>query len=99
MINGDQPEPLTFSVVPSKLGGVHAVMDWMIRAAYHDPALVKLRAVCGDEVRPGNRLPPSPKSALCARCREAMPENVVPRPGPGNPMLRQLAELHAELTR
>lgn len=62
MINGDQMEPLTFSVVPSRLGGVHAVLDGVIRAAYHDPG-------------------------------------GVPRPGPGSPMLRELAELHAELTR
>lgn len=92
-------EPLTFSVVPSRLGGVHAVLDGVIRAAYLDPRLVKLRAVCGDEVRPDNRLPPSPKHALCPRCREALPKNAVPRPGPGSPILHELAELHAELTR
>lgn len=96
----DQTEPLTFSVVPGADGRVHAVLDFVIRAAYHDPGLVKLRAVCGDEVRPDNRLPPpSSKGALCARCREALPKNAVPRPGPGSPMLRELARLHAELAR
>ena len=99
MINVDQPELLTFSVVPGADGIVHAVLDFIIRAAYLDPGLVKLRAVCGDEVRPDNRLPPSPKDALCIRCCQAMPENGVPRPWPGSPMLRELAELHAELTR
>lgn len=99
MINDDEREPLTFSVVPGAGCIVHAVFDFVIRAAYHDPGLVKLRAVCGDEVCPDSRLPPSLRDALCAGCREALPRNAVPRPGPGSPMLRELAGLHTGLTR
>lgn len=95
----DQMEPLTFSVVPAADGRVHAVLDFVIRAAYHDPGLVKLRAACGDEVRPGNRLPLAPEDALCARCRKALPKDAAPRPGPGSPMLHELAQLHVELGR
>lgn len=92
-------EPPTFSLIPGTDGIVHAVLDFIIRAAYLDPGLVKLHAVCGDEVRPEDHLPPAPTDALCSRCCQAMPENTVPRPGPGSPMLRDLARLHAELTR
>lgn len=81
----DQMEPLTYSVVPGADGCVHTVLDFIIRAAYHDPGLVKLRAVCGDEVRPDSRLPPSPKDAVCERCGKALPKNAVPRPEPDSP--------------
>lgn len=89
---------MIFSAIPDILDQrVHAVWDWMIRAAYHDAGRVVLRAVCRAEVRPDSQLPPP--EAVCADCRAALPENAIPRPAPGSPMLRDLTRIYWEMTR
>jgi hypothetical protein len=89
---------MTFSIIPdTEDKRVHAVMDWMIRSVCLDPGTVKLRAVCGTEVRPARQLPPA--GAPCGKCCSGLPANAIPRPAPGSPMLLELARLHAELTR
>ena len=89
---------MTFSVIPNAEDKrAHAAWDWMIRAAYHDPGRVVLRTVCGAEVRPDSQLPPP--EAVCDSCRAALPEHAIPRPAPGNPMLRDLARIHSEMVR
>lgn len=90
-------QPVTYSVIPGKDRLAHAVFDFVIRAVFLDPDLVKLRAVCGAELLPDNRLPPD--GAVCTACREALPANTVSRPAPGSPMLHELARLHAQLGR
>lgn len=90
--------PMTFSVIPNAEDErAHAVWDWVIRSAYHDPGLVVLRAVCGTEVHPANQLPSG--AVPCDACRKNLPNNGIPRPAPGNPLLRDMARIHTELTR
>lgn len=90
--------PMAFSVIPNAEDKrAHAVWDWVIRSAYHGPGPVLLRAVCGTKVYPDNRLPPG--VAPCDACRKNLPNDVTPRPAPGSPLLRDMARIHAELTR
>lgn len=90
--------PMTFSVIPNAEDKrAHAVWDWVIRSAYHDPGRVVLRAVCGTEVHPHNQLPPA--AVPCDACRTTLPHDAIPRPAPGSPLLRDMARVHAELTR
>jgi hypothetical protein len=97
MRDPEQVQPVTYSVIPSKPGGVHAVYDFVIRAAFYDAGRLGLRAVCGAEVHPDSQLPPL--EAVCADCGAALPHNAVPRPAPGSPILCDLARIHAEMAR
>lgn len=81
---------LTYSVIPSKRDGLpHAVWDFVLLSFRLDGGT--LRAVCGDEVIPDNRLPPGIR--LHRACRVALPVYAVPRPAPGEPMLKELARI------
>lgn len=94
---GNPMPPMTYSAIPNTLDRrVHAVWDWMIRAAFVDAGRVRLRAVCAAEARPDNQL--TTHSLVCDACRAALPEHAIPRPTPGNPMLAELARVHAEMT-
>ncbi|MGH3588800.1 MAG: hypothetical protein ACRDQ0_21030 [Pseudonocardia sp.] len=81
----------TYSVVPSKTGGVHAVLDGIIRNAFIDGTLGKgrLAAVCGGEVALTGR--PPARNAVphdgCMKALEKQSGRVERRPGPGSPLL------------
>lgn len=94
----DPRPPTTFSVIPNTEDKrAHAVWDWMIRSAYHDHGRVVLRAVCGAEVHPDYQLPTG--VVPCEACRTTLPEDAIPRPAPGSPLLWDMARIHTELSR
>ncbi|MGH3586959.1 MAG: hypothetical protein ACRDQ0_11605 [Pseudonocardia sp.] len=81
----------TYSVVPSTRGGVHAVLDGVIRAAFINGTLDtgRLPAVCGGEVALTGRTPA--RNAVphdgCMKALEKLRGRVERRPGPGSPLL------------
>jgi hypothetical protein len=86
--------PARYSIIPSADGDVHAVFDWNIRAVFHDGTHARkvLRSACDRPIDPVSYLPQDAK--LCADCVAALPETAVPRPAPGTPLLRQIANLY-----
>lgn len=92
---GNQHQPtLSYSVIPCTQDQVpHAVWDFVLLALHLGGGrAVALRAVCGHEVVPGNRLPPG-GARLCPACRAKLPSLAVARPAPGQPMLNDLARI------
>ena len=85
-----------YSVIPDKDGTVHAVLDRIVRAVFHNGTYqAGLAALCGEPVHPASWLPVQAK--LCAGCEDkarTFPGVLVPRPAPGNPLLEQMAALH-----
>lgn len=87
-----------FSVIPSTRGGVHAVYDQTIRRAFCDLSYrtLGLRAVCGHLVLPANQLT---AAEPCPGCVAGLTDADEPRPAPGNPLLVEMARIHAALSR
>ncbi|MBO0883827.1 MAG: hypothetical protein J2P17_26520 [Mycobacterium sp.] len=90
----DQVRPVRYSIIPSADGDVHAVFDRHIRAVFHDRTHARevLRSACGRPVHPVSYLPLD--AELCADCVVVLPAMAVPRPAPGTPLLRQMADLY-----
>ncbi|WP_028921732.1 hypothetical protein [Pseudonocardia acaciae] len=76
---------------------MHAVLDGIIRNAFYEGTLGKgLPAVRGARVHPIGHLPArnAKLHGGCVTALESLTGAVEPRPGPGNPLLGQMARLY-----
>lgn len=109
MTDGDQASDDTgqhyatqrFSLIPSQNGSVHAVLDDIVRAVFHNATWSQgLPAMCDAQVHPMSFL--SVEARLCADCErkiQTFPGVLVPRPAPGNPLLNQMRDLYPQVVR
>lgn len=85
-----------YSIIPDIHGGVHAVLDGMVRSVCHSGTWEQgLPALCGTPVHPAKRLPVAAR--LCADCELKVTTfcgMLIPRPAPGNPLLKEMAALY-----
>lgn len=95
----NEVRPVRYSIIPSADGDVHAVFDRHIRAVFHNGTHARqaLRSACERPVHPISHLPQDVE--LCADCVAVLPDMAVPRPAPGTPLLRQMADLYPESLR